>query len=240
MGVISMEFTDFALRLGMALVFGASIGFERQRRQRMAGIRTNALVCIGACIFVMLGLLTPNDASPTRIAAQVVTGIGFLGAGVIMRDGLNVRGMNTAATMWCVAAVGTLTGAGFLLHAGLGVVAILCANVLLRPVARMINDKPMLMEDAEVRYFFRTVCRGDGEVNVRAMILHVVHEEPLMLRAIHSEDIENSEMVEVIAQFVASKRTDKSMEQIVSRLSMESSVNAVSWRIMENVDNDAD
>lgn len=235
-----MELVDFSLRLGMALLFGAAIGFERQRRQRMAGIRTNALVCIGACLFVMLGLLTSNDASPTRIAAQVVTGIGFLGAGVIMRDGLNVRGMNTAATMWCVAAVGTLTGTGFLLHAGLGVVAILSANILLRPIARIINDKPMLMEDSEVRYFFRTVCRAEGEVHVRALLLHVVHEEPIMLRAIHSEDMDNSEMVEVIAQFVANKRTDKSMEQIVSRLSLESTVNAVSWRIMDNVDNDAD
>lgn len=72
------------------------------------------------------------------------------------------------------------------------------------------------------------------------LILQVVHEEPIMLRAIHSEDIENSEMVEVIAQFIANKRTDKPMDKTVSRLSMESSVNAVSWRIMENVDNDAD
>lgn len=235
-----MEFADFALRVGLALVFGTLIGFERQRRQRMAGIRTNALVCIGACLFVMLGLLTPHEVSPTRIAAQVVTGIGFLGAGVIMRDGLNVRGMNTAATMWCVAAVGTLTGMGFLWHAALGVLTILSANVLLRPIARMINAKPMLMEDTEIRYFFRAVCRAEGEVHVRALLLHVVHEEPLMLRAIHSEDLENSEMVEVIAQFVANKRTDKSMEQIVTRLTMESLVNAVSWRIMDNVDNDAD
>lgn len=235
-----MEFADFSLRLGLALVFGTLIGFERQRRQRMAGIRTNALVCIGSCLFVMLGLLTPHEVSPTRIAAQVVTGIGFLGAGVIMRDGLNVRGMNTAATMWCVAAVGTLTGMGFVWHAALGVLAILSANVLLRPIARMINAKPMLMEDTEIRYFFRAVCRAEGEVHVRALLLHVVHEEPLMLRAIHSEDLENSEMVEVIAQFVANKRTDKSMEQIVTRLTMESLVNAVSWRIMDNVDNDAD
>lgn len=235
-----MDWLEFSLRLGMALLFGASIGFERQRRQRMAGIRTNALVCIGSAMFVMLGLMIPDGTSPTRIAAQVVTGIGFLGAGVIMRDGLNVRGMNTAATMWCVAAVGTLTGMGFILQGFIGVVVILSANVLLRPIARIINDKPMLMEDTEIRYFFRAVCRAEGEVHVRNLLLHIVHEEPLMLRAIHSEDLENSEMVEVVAQFVANKRTDKSMEQIVSRLSIEASVNAVSWRIMDNVDNDAD
>jgi putative Mg2+ transporter-C (MgtC) family protein len=235
-----MEWMEFSLRLGMALFFGAAIGFERQRRQRMAGIRTNALVCVGSAMFVMLGLMVPDGTSPTRIAAQVVTGIGFLGAGVIMRDGLNVRGMNTAATMWCVAAVGTLTGMGFIVQASIGVVVILAANVLLRPLARMLNDKPMIMEDTEIRYFFRAVCRAEGEVHVRNLLLHIVHEEPLMLRAIHSEDLENSEMVEVVAQFVANKRTDKSMEQIVSRLGIEASVNAVSWRIMDNVDNDAD
>jgi putative Mg2+ transporter-C (MgtC) family protein len=235
-----MEWMEFSLRLGMALFFGAAIGFERQRRQRMAGIRTNALVCVGSAMFVMLGLLVPDGTSPTRIAAQVVTGIGFLGAGVIMRDGLNVRGMNTAATMWCVAAVGTLTGMGFIVQASIGAVVILAANVLLRPLARMLNDKPMIMEDTEIRYFFRAVCRAEGEVHVRNLLLHIVHEEPLMLRAIHSEDLENSEMVEVVAQFIANKRTDKSMEQIVSRLGIEASVNAVSWRIMDNVDNDAD
>jgi putative Mg2+ transporter-C (MgtC) family protein len=240
MGGGSVDWMEFSLRLCIALVFGTAIGFERQRRQRMAGIRTNALVCIGSAMFVMLGLMTPNEVNPTRIAAQVVTGIGFLGAGVIMRDGLNVRGMNTAATMWCVAAVGTLTGMGFLVQAGIGVVIILTANVLLRPLARMINEKPMLMEDTEVRYFFRAVCRAEGEAHVRTLLLHIVHEEPVMLRAIHSEDMENSEMVEVVAQFVANKRTDKSMEQIVSRLSIETSVNAVSWRIMDNIDNDAD
>jgi putative Mg2+ transporter-C (MgtC) family protein len=235
-----VDWLEFTLRLGMALFFGAAIGFERQRRQRMAGIRTNALVCIGSAMFVMLGLMVPDGTSPTRIAAQVVTGIGFLGAGVIMRDGLNVRGMNTAATMWCVAAVGTLTGMGFIVQAFIGAVVILAANVLLRPLARRLNDKPMLMEDTEIRYFFRAVCRAEGEVHVRNLLLHIVHEEPLMLRAIHSEDLENSEMVEVVAQFVANKRTDKSMELIVSRLSIEASVNAVSWRIMDNVDNDAD
>lgn len=91
-----------------------------------------------------------------------------------------------------------------------------------------------------MRIFFVQYAELEGEVAIRALLLDVVNEEPIMIRAIHSEDIENSEMVEVIAQFVASKPTDRSMEQIVSRLSVESTVNAVSWRIMDNVDNDAD
>jgi putative Mg2+ transporter-C (MgtC) family protein len=84
---------------------GACIGFERQWRQRMAGLRTNTLVTIGAASFVIFEDLFPNDGSTTQVAAQVVSGIGFLGAGIIFREGLHVTGLN-AATLWCSAAVG--------------------------------------------------------------------------------------------------------------------------------------
>ena len=106
-----------AINLAMATLMGACIGFERQWRQRMAGLRTNTLVAIGAASFVIFEGLFPDDASPTRVAAQVVSGIGFLGAGLIFREGLNVRGLNTAATLWCSAAIGVLAGGGYLLYA---------------------------------------------------------------------------------------------------------------------------
>jgi len=103
-----MPWVEFCMRLVLALVFGCVIGFERQLRQRLAGMRTNTLVSVGSALFVLMGMMTPGDGSPTRIAAQVASGIGFLGAGVIIRHGLNVRGLNTAATLWCSAAVGIL------------------------------------------------------------------------------------------------------------------------------------
>src|SRR6516165_4844399 len=101
-----------ALDLGVAVSLGAAIGFERQWRNRLAGLRTNALVALGSATFVVFEALMP-DASPTRVAAQVVSGIGFIGAGLIFREGLSVRGLNTAATLWCSAAIGVLAGAGF-------------------------------------------------------------------------------------------------------------------------------
>src|SRR6202165_3075327 len=107
-----------AISLGMATLMGACIGFERQWRQRMAGLRTNTLVAIGAASFVIFEGLFPNDGSPTRMAAQVVSGIGFLGAGIIFREGLQVTGLNTAATLWCSAAVGLLAGSGPPPHTG--------------------------------------------------------------------------------------------------------------------------
>src|ERR1700681_3239894 len=105
-----------ALNLGADVTFGAVIGFERQWRQRLAGLRTNTLVALGAASSVVFERPVSPDVASTRVAAQVVSGIGFLGAGIIFREGLNVRGLNTAATLWCSAAVGLLAGEGLALH----------------------------------------------------------------------------------------------------------------------------
>ena len=114
-----------------AMLLGALIGAERQWRQRMAGLRTNALVATGAAVFILSAMSASPD-SPGRIAAQIVSGIGFLGAGVIMRDGMNVRGLNTAATLWCSAGIGVLCGLGQFWNATAATLIILCANILLR------------------------------------------------------------------------------------------------------------
>src|ERR1700688_2146448 len=107
-----VEILESLGRLGVALALGSVIGFERQWRQKIAGLRTNALVALGACGFVVFSFMT-GEGDPTRVASQVVTGIGFLGAGVILREGVNVHGLNTAATLWCSAMVGTFTGGGY-------------------------------------------------------------------------------------------------------------------------------
>src|SRR5215470_4416785 len=112
-----MSLLSFGLHILIALALGAAIGIERQWRQRRAGLRTHALVAVGAAAFVSVSVMVPQDSSPTRIASYVVSGIGFLGAGVILREGFNVRGLNTAATMWCSAAAGVLTGWGVMAHA---------------------------------------------------------------------------------------------------------------------------
>src|SRR6202165_2331106 len=96
-----MPILEFLIRLGAALLMGVCVGLERQWRQRMAGTRTNALVAAGAAAFVMCSLLLANDPSARgRIVSYIVSGVGFLGAGVIFKDGANVRGLNTAATIW--------------------------------------------------------------------------------------------------------------------------------------------
>src|SRR5580658_8025827 len=133
---------EFSLRLGCALLCGIAIGVERQWRQRSAGLRTYTLVAVGSALFIVVGCVV-DDTSRTRIASYVVSGVGFLGAGVIMRSGLNVRGINTAATIWCSSAIGVLSGFGFYPFAAVGTAFVLAANTLLRPVVSFINRQPL-------------------------------------------------------------------------------------------------
>lgn len=129
---------QFALRLLIALGLGAGIGFERQWQRHEAGLKTNALVCAGSAMFVMMAGFF---GEPDRIVAQILPGIGFLGAGMIMRDGLHVRGLNTAATLWCSAAVGTLAGSGREAVAAVGALVIVAANIILREIANWVERR---------------------------------------------------------------------------------------------------
>ncbi len=115
-------------RLIVAIVLGGAIGFERELRDKPAGFRTIILMCVGACIFTLVSqVIGGPDSNNTRIAAQIVSGIGFLGAGAILRDRNSVFGLTTAATIWAVAAIGMAAGFGEFALAVLGTIAILVA-----------------------------------------------------------------------------------------------------------------
>ncbi|MBM5571415.1 MULTISPECIES: MgtC/SapB family protein [Deefgea] len=143
---------DTLISLVVAFVLGSLIGYERQYRQRTAGLRTNTLVAVGAAIFVDMAYSLDGSGGAARVVAYVVSGVGFLGAGTIMKDGLNVRGLNTAATLWGSAAVGACAGAHLIVEAVLAALFVLAANTLLRPVVKAINRQPINDEDSEVIY----------------------------------------------------------------------------------------
>lgn len=160
-----------------ALLFGALIGAERQWRQRMARLRTNALVAAGAAMFVMMGGLIAGEGSQGRVAAYVVSGIGFLGGGVILKDGLSIRGQNTAATLWCTAAIGTLSGLGATRFALVGTLGVIGANILQPPVGKVIN-RGTAASDAEITYLFRITTRVDQESHMKALLLQPIGGQP--------------------------------------------------------------
>jgi putative Mg2+ transporter-C (MgtC) family protein len=228
---MTIGFAQTALNLSTAVALGAVIGFERQWRQRLAGLRTNTLVALGAASFVVYENLFSGESSLTRVAAQVVSGIGFLGAGIIFREGLNVRGLNTAATLWCSAAVGVLAGGGALPYAALAAAMVIAVNLLLRPLVQRINRQPLTSAELQSHYVVNIVCKGDTEAHVRALLLQSLSAGGIRLHRLDSNNIEDSDRVEVLAELSAERRSDSVLEQIVGRVSLEPSVTAARWRV---------
>lgn len=173
-----------ALNMFTALVCGALIGSERQVRRRMAGLRTNALVALGAAGFVVFSGLYDTEMSPTRVGAQVVSGIGFLGAGIMFRHGFTIHGLNTAATLWCSAAVGVLAGSGALSYAIVLTGFIMFINVGLRPLVSWL--KRTTGAGRPLRQEFRIeVVAGDKDIaKVKKAVL-----DRLNLPGFHIEDM---------------------------------------------------
>jgi putative Mg2+ transporter-C (MgtC) family protein len=226
---------DFLLRLFAAFACGVAIGLERQMRQRTAGLRTITLVSSGACLFVTLGVLTGNgSAGVTQIAAYVVSGVGFLGGGVIMRDKGSIQGINTAATLWCSAAVGVLCGAGHYGPAVAGTAVVLLANTGLRELSRAINTAPVSTADLVREYVFTVICRERDEIHVRAMLSNALSSAPLSFQSLSSRDCEDdSQRVEVTATFRLHPKYQFMVEQVASRLGMEKGVSSVGWTGLE-------
>jgi putative Mg2+ transporter-C (MgtC) family protein len=136
---------DVATRLGVAAVAGMAIGIEREMREQPAGLRTHILVAVGSCLFTLVSVYGftayggAKSTDPSRVAAQIVTGIGFLGAGAIIRQGANVRGLTTAASLWIVAAIGMAVGVGMYWGTGVAVVITLIDLWALRPLRRRLH-----------------------------------------------------------------------------------------------------
>ncbi|MGW1637120.1 MgtC/SapB family protein [Streptomyces lavendulae] len=229
---------EMAGHLAAALGFGAVIGLERQWRARMAGLRTNALVAGGAALFVLLSqygflsAVSEVNYDGSRVAAQIVSGIGFLGAGVIMRDGLSVRGLNTAATLWCSAAVGCLAGVGLFVLAAFGTAGVVGANLLLRPLGRRLDREPRGGAEVAVDYHFEAVCPEAEEAHVRHRLADALGRPGYRLREIRSQDGPVPGRVTVSALLTAEGEGCRALEEAVGNLSLDPSVPAVAWSVV--------
>lgn len=227
-----MPFTIFFIRMSLAFVFGAMIGAERQFRLKTAGLRTNTLVSVGSAAFILISIsLTGSSGDPSRIASQIVTGVGFLGGGLILKDGLSVRGLNTAATIWCSAAVGAMTGLGLYLQGFCTVVFIISANSLLRPLCNLLDRYTQADKANELFIYTLTIqCKEEIENRLRIMILNTVRNDPhLQLRSLKSCDEERPGHCYIMADIYALGKHDLIIEQLAGELTVEYGVTNVEW-----------
>lgn len=219
---------EFALRLAVGVGCGALIGLERQWRARLAGLRTNALVATGATLFVLYSVAT-EDSSPTRVASYVVSGIGFLGGGVILREGFNVRGLNTAATLWCSAAVGVLAASGHLVFTAIATLAVVAIHLFGRPLGRLIDHDSTEEGDESMQPFVvQVVCRPKAEKYARAQIVQHARSNSITLRGIRTGTL-TDDNVTLTAQVLIDGHAPTRLELLVGELSLQPGVHAVHW-----------
>ena len=231
-----MTILNFTSRLGIALLLGAFIGIERQWRQKSAGLRTNTLVSLGSAAFILLSIsITANNTGDqSRIAAQIVTGIGFLGAGVIMKDGITVHGLNTAATIWCSAAVGSLAGIGLFAEATIVTIAIMLTHLVLRPLGNKLSKLPYIKSDtAQTEYLFTIKCKEIVENHIRVLLIqHLGNDDKLLMRSLTSSDNGDPHNAIITAEITSISPQDLLMEKVASRLTIERDVMKVKWEVV--------
>ena len=220
--------TDTTISLTAAFFFGGLIGLERQYRQRTAGLRTNILVAIGAAIFVDAGnRLTGHDGA-VHVMAYVVSGIGFLGAGVIMREEGNVRGINTAATLWASGAVGACAGADLILESGLATLFILAANTLLRPVVTFINRQPLDTISVEVTNSVYIITPKHAQKHALKQFIKTLEGAGYQTQDVEVHQF-GSDDVDIQAVLTASAVDGDEMDQLIAKIADQEFVTQAFW-----------
>ena len=207
-----MVYTDFVLRISLSVLLGFFIGLERQLTGHPAGIRINVLICMGTSFFTLFPMLYGSD-QVFRVGSSIISGVGFLCSGVIFKDSGTVRGMNTAATLWCTAAIG------------------IGSNLILRPLARKLN--PIAVGDeSEKEYCITVLCQEDAEQEIRLLLITSNSSKTLYLNHLESGDVVGDK-VEIIAKYCsAGKPKSNVLEGIVGQALELPEVISAGWEVL--------
>jgi putative Mg2+ transporter-C (MgtC) family protein len=224
------DFLDSLVSLFAAFVLGGLIGAERQYRQRGGGLRTHVLVAVGAATFVDIGMHLNGHVGGTQIISYVVSGVGFLGAGVIMKQGSNVWGLNTAATLWCSAAVGACAGADLAFEAIALTGFVLAGNTLLRPLVNAINRRPIDEGTTEAIYEVRITTTADHLDDSRELLREVLETANYPLQSIEVIEREQGG-IEIVATLLGTAADPRELDEIVARLDRNPLVENASWSL---------
>lgn len=223
-------FLDTVVSLTAAFIFGTAVGAERQYRQRTAGLRTNVLVAVGAAAFVDLAMAITGSTEAVRVISYVVSGVGFLGAGAIMREGMNVRGLNTAATLWCAAAIGACAGADMIAHAALVTLFVIAGNTLLRPLVNTINRIPLNEEASEATYEVTVTVRDNDLPRLRPLVADMLEKAHYPAGDLDVVD-RGENLAEIVATLVNTAVNAAEMDAVARRIDSLPGVIHASWSI---------
>ena len=226
-----MNYYVFILRILLSLGLGFAIGLERQLTGHMAGIRINVLICMGTCFFTLFPIAYGSD-QVFRVGASIVSGVGFLCSGVIFKENGSVRGMNTAATLWCTAAIGVLASTDDYFLSIIATLILIGSNIILRPLALKIN--PMHVSDeAEVVYRISITCFENVELEIRQLLMNTNRYKTLFLNNLESGDVIGNR-VEVIAEYCSIGKTKSNvLEEIVNKTLANPDVVRSGWEIIQ-------
>jgi putative Mg2+ transporter-C (MgtC) family protein len=192
-------------------------------------------VSLGAFLFVSISSLS-NAGDVTRIAAQVVSGIGFLGAGVIIRDGTNIRGLNTAATLWCSAAIGALTALGLLIEASIGVIYILLSNLFLRFISRKLLKKTIQTKISD--YILTIIGSKENEKKIKETLFQKLKFHQIPIIAFSTEYVDNR--VELSIQIEVESVFADEIDLIINKLCLEDGILSIKYDEVKNYIEDDD
>jgi len=230
MNLTTWPLLNTAIALAAAFVLGSVIGLERQFRQRTAGLRTNVLVAVGAAAFVDLGARVAGHDGSVRVISYVVSGIGFLGAGVIMKEGTQVRGLNTAATLWASAAVGAFAGAGEPGEAALVAAFVLASNTLLRPLVDFVNRRPISPDETEALYRVHVVCKPENVSAARDLLFEELERHHYPIREIETLS-DTEELIELAAALLPTSADPGELDTVVAHLERSSGIVNATWTV---------
>lgn len=224
------DFADTVVSLFTAFVLGTLIGAERQYRQRTAGLRTNVLVAVGAAAFVDLAMHLDGADGGVRVIAYVVSGIGFLGAGAIMKEGMNVRGLNTAATLWATAAVGSCAGADMVADSAVLTLFVLAGNTLLRPLVNAINRRPLDERLSEATYEVLLTVDTASLSDLREALVAKLEAAQYPVSDVEVID-RSDDVAEIIATLVSTAVEAKELDSVTVDLARLPGVRHATWNV---------
>lgn len=216
---------EFIIRIVVCLLLSILIGSERQYRNGMVGLRTNVLVAIGSFMFNYVTFGVSGDHDFTRMGAGIVSGMGFLGAGIIIQENNRVKGLNTAATLWCVSAIGVLTSSGMLFESCVGTFLVLFSNIILRLISFFVMNK--IKNKLKEKCILRVSCTRTIEGSICQTLSSYIEQHNLNLISMNKDEVTKDEVKLVVT--IITSRPDE-VDNLVKALSAEVGVTSLSWK----------